>query len=512
MRLPAPVWRPQTIRQRLVLGVSTVVSVVMAAMGGLYVYSLRDYAIDLIDERLTHSLAAFSHSLAKSTYTDAHPQLFGTEGPEVLTDFTGQAPGTLIAVLHDGAVVGSAVFSDGEPRPAPVDAVRSLEAITWPGDESPFSVDLGRLGQHRVQSRAIDGAHTLVSGVSLERVNAAVVRKSVSAAGLVLLALVVCAAGTVIAIRVGLRPLRRVAATAAGVAKLPLADPGHRITARVADADTDPDNEVAIVGRALNRLLANVDSALVERAESDRRIRRFLSDASHELRTPLAAIQGYAELTRQDRAELPDTTEYALARIESESRRMASLVDDLLLLSRLDEGQGLLTEEVDLNDVLIDAVNDIAVSATEHHWHLELPEIPVRVLGDRARLHQLLSNLLANASVHTPPGTTVTASLRLRADDTGVVAEVAVEDNGPGIPAELLPHLFDRFVRADTSRSREAGNSGLGLAIVQSIAEAHNGSVAVRSDGGGTTFTVELPDLVLTYGDVVGQRVGAGTP
>jgi two-component system sensor histidine kinase TrcS len=363
-----------------------------------------------------------------------------------------------------------------------------------------------------VQSRAIDGEHTLVSGVSLERANEAVVRKSVSAGALVLVALVVCAAGTVLAIRVALRPLRRVAATAAGVAKLPLADPGHRITARVADVDTDPDNEVGIVGRALNRLLTNVDSALVERAESDRRIRRFLSDASHELRTPLAAIQGYAELTRQDRAELPDTTEYALARIESESRRMASLVADLLLLSRLDERQGLLTEDVDLSDVLIDAVNDIGVSATDHHWHLELPEIPVRVVGDRARLHQLLSNLLVNASIHTPPGTTVTTSLRIRADDGGAVAEVAVEDDGPGIPADVLPHLFDRFVRADTSRSREVGNSGLGLAIVQSIAEAHNGSVAVRSDAGGTRFTVDLPDLVLTYSDFLEQRLDVGTP
>ena len=171
-----------------------------------------------------------------------------------------------------------------------------------------------------------------------------------------------------------LRPLRRLAATAAEVAAMPLTDDDHRISVRVRPQDTDPDNEVGIVGHTLNRLLDNVDSALAHRAESDLRMRQFITDASHELRTPLAAIQGYAELTRQDSSALPPTTEYALARIESEARRMALLVDELLLLSRLGEGEDLQTEDVDLAELVINAVNDAAVAAPTHHWVKDLPD------------------------------------------------------------------------------------------------------------------------------------------
>lgn len=489
---------PRSLRLRLVLSVSIVVGVVMVAMGALYIHSFRTYVIELSDERLANSLTAFTHSFSKITFDEPHPRVLGSNGPDALKAFTGQAAGTLIAVSHNGQIAGSAVFSDDEPRSAPADAIAELQSHTW-SDGAPFTARLGSLGQYRVQSHAMNGNDVLISGVSLEPANAAIARKSIRAAGLVVLALVLAWAGTLLAIRYALAPLRRVVATAASVAKLPLADPGHRITARVAARDTDPYTEVGIVGLTLNRLLANVDSALVERAESDRRIRSMLTDASHELRTPLAAIMGYAELTRQDSANLPATTEYALERIEAESRRMTTLVTDLLLLSRLDERQDLTTEEVDLCDVLFNAVNDISVSEPDHHWNLELPDAAVIVMGDLARLHQLVTNLLANAATHTPPGTSVTTTLSVA--HAGAILTVA--DNGPGIPAELIPRLFDRFVRADSSRSSARGNCGLGLPIVQSIAEAHNGSVKVRSGNAesahpGTEFTVVLPTVVPT--------------
>ena len=243
----------------------------------------------------------------------------------------------------------------------------------------------------------------------------------------------------------------------------------------------------------MNRLLDNVDSALAHRADSDLRMRQFIADASHELRTPLAAIQGYAELTRQDSSALPPTTEYALARIESEARRMASLVDELLLLSRLGEGEDLQTEDVDLADVVINAVNDAAVAAPTHHWIKDLPDEPMWVRGDHARLHQLVSNLLSNARVHTPPGVTVTTGIaRHRNGPDAPYAELTVDDDGPGIDAEVLPRLFERFVRADTSRSNGSGN-GLGLAIVSSIVKAHHGSVSAESADGRTVFRVRLP-------------------
>jgi two-component system sensor histidine kinase TrcS len=305
--------------------------------------------------------------------------------------------------------------------------------------------------------------------------------------------MLVTAGLTMLVVTYALRPLRRVAATAAEVAGTPLIGDDHRITARVQPADTDPDNEVGIVGHTLNRLLDNVDSALAYRAESDRRMRQFITDASHELRTPLSSIQGYSELTRQDSAALPPTTEYALARIESEARRMTSLVDELLLLSRLGEGQDLRTEDVDLGDLVLNAVNDAAVAAPNHHWVKQLPEAPVWVRGDRDRLHQLVSNLLTNGWVHTPPGVTVTAAIARRRPGTEApYAELIVSDDGPDIDPDLLPHLFERFVRAKNARYDGSGN-GLGLAIVDSIVKAHQGSVTAESANGRTTFRVHLP-------------------
>ncbi len=175
---------------------------------------------------------------------------------------------------------------------------------------------------------------------------------------------------------------------------------------------------------------------------------------------------------------------------------MNSLVSDLLLLARLDEGQDLETTEVDLIDLAVDAVNDAAVSATTHRWLTKVPDGTVWVRGDRARLHQLLANLLSNARVHTPAGTTVTTAIGTgRADDGTAYAELTVTDDGPGIPADLVSHLFERFFRADKSRSRAAGSFGLGLPIAASIIEAHNGTIEVTSDSGRTTFTVRLPTV-----------------
>ncbi|MGV0786337.1 ATP-binding protein [Mycolicibacterium sp. XJ2] len=469
----------------------------MVVMGVLHMISLRDYAYDLTDDRLTNSLGALRHSFTKLSYTEAHPQPFGMKGPDALITFTGQPVGSLIAVVRDGTVTGSAVFTDNEARHAPPGAVSALEAIEWNDNGSPFNAVLGELGRYRLKSMSIDDGDWLVAAASLRPTDQAVARGFVATVLLVIAALLVIAIGTLLIVRYALGPLRRVAATAATVAKLPLAAPENRIDIRIPDAYTDPDSEVGIVGQALNRLLVNVDSALAERAESDRRMRRFLADVSHELRTPLTAIQGYAELTRQDSAELPETTEYALARIEAESSRMSSLVADLLLLSRLDERQDLLTEDVDLNDLVTNAVSDIAVSATDRDWRTVLTEDPIWVSADRARLHQLITNLLMNAVDHTPPGTTVTTTVSRDLNAPGPArAKLTVHDDGPGIPAELLPHLFDRFVRADKSRSRKLGNLGLGLAIVQSVAQAHNGAVSVKSRPGATAFTVVLPEVV----------------
>lgn len=473
-------WRPHSVRTQVVAGVCAVVSVVLIGVGIVSVLSLRSYATETNNIEVSRSLAAFSHSFAQRT---EEPTI------EEMTHYVGQAPGNLIAVLDGDVVVNAVVFSAGEAQSAPPELVAALREQDW-ADGPPRTTELGKLGSYRVQSRTVDGRQ-LVSGVAMDRSNHALAVLTVAVVALIVVALLITATGVVLVVSYALRPLRRVAATAAGVATMPLAGEGQRITVRVDETDTDPDNEIGVVGSTLNRLLDNVDDALVELAEADRRTKQLLTDVSHELRTPLAVIQGYAELTRQDSSDLPPNSEHALARIEAEAHRMALLVKELLLLSRLEEGQDLQTEDVDLGDLVVDAVNDAAVTAPDHRWVTRLPEEPVWVPGDRHRLHQLLTNLLANAREHNPGGVTVTTAVTV--DAAGV--ELSVADDGPDIDPVLLSHLFDRFVQADPSRARSSGGAGLGLPIVAAIARAHRGSVAVESAGGLTVFRVRLPVL-----------------
>ena len=266
---------------------------------------------------------------------------------------------------------------------------------------------------------------------------------------------------------VALRPLRRVAATATRVSELPLHSGEVALFERVPDAEADPRTEVGQVGAALNRMLGHVGSALDARQKSEMRVRQFVADASHELRTPLASIRGYAELTRRGREDAGPDTRHALGRIESEAERMTGMVEDLLLLARLDAGRPLSYESTDLSPLVIDAVSDARAAAGRrpgiagptHHWRLELPEVPATVRADPTRIQQVLVNLLANARTHTPPGTTVT--VRVREARRGLPwVTLEVQDDGPGIPAELQPHVFERFARGDASRSRHAGSTG----------------------------------------------------
>ena len=485
----APWWRPRTLRRQLVVGVSSVVTVVMLLVGVASVVSLRSYVNTLNDAEVDESLDALTHSFTRYQHGESGHR---TDVEHAMLGFTGQNTGNVIAAIHHGDVIGSAVFFEDDSRPARPDVIAAIRAQPW-RDGQLRTVTLGSLGSYRVSSQSAGPDDQLVVGVSLALANKTITRRIVSATVLSVAALLVTAGLTTLVVGYALRPLRRVAATAAEVAGTRLTGDEHRITARVQPDDTDPDNEVGIVGYTLNRLLDNVDGALTHRAESDRRMRQFITDASHELRTPLAAIHGYSELTRQDSAALPPTTEYALARIESEARRMTSLVDELLLLSRLGEGEDLRTEDVDLGDIVLNAVNDAAVAAPDHQWVKNLPDEPVWVRGDPDRLHQLVSNLLANGWVHTPPGVTVTTGIAChRSGSDASFAELTVADDGPDIDPELLPHLFDRFVRAKNAPHGGSGN-GLGLAIVDSIVKAHHGSVTAESADGQTIFRVRLP-------------------
>jgi two-component system OmpR family sensor kinase len=250
-----------------------------------------------------------------------------------------------------------------------------------------------------------------------------------------------------------------------------------------------PGTEIGRVGTALNRLLGKVETALAARHESEQKLRRFVADASHELRTPLASIRGYAELGQRT-GRLPADTARSLERIESESVRMSTLVEEMLLLARLDAGRDRRDDPVALGALLVEAVADAHVAGPDHVWHLELPPDDVEVRGDADQLRQAVGNLLANARLHTPAGTTVTAALE--AAEHGAV--LTITDDGPGIDPALRPSLFERFTRGDDSRSRVAGSTGLGLAIVAAIVAAHGGEVDVESAPGRTAFRIVLPD------------------
>jgi two-component system, OmpR family, sensor histidine kinase TrcS len=483
-------WRHASLLRQLVVGVCAVVMVSVVTVGTLSILTLRASVQDILDAQLAGSSDGFSRGMTKFRITpDAAGQLPAPGEMKPLTQFIGQATGNVIALIQRGEVVDSALFADGEARPAPPDAVATIASMSWAG-EQPRTVELPGLDWYRMVGRPGDGDEILVTGVSREPAWRAVTRETAIVTAVTTLAVVVTALSTIVVVRLALRSLDRVAATAAEVATLPLDRDHYAITPRVPAADTDPDTEVGLVGDTLNRLLDHVERALAEVAASDRRMRQFITDASHELRTPLAAIHGYAELTRQDSATLPDTTEYSLARIEAEAQRMHALVADLLLLSRLDEGEDLDTSDVDLTELVVDAVNDAAVSAPAHRWVTSVPDDAVWVNGDRARLHQMLANLLSNARVHTPDGTTVTASVTVGGD--GRYVELTVADDGPGIDGDLLPHLFERFVRADRSRSRLAGSFGLGLSIVASIVQAHDGTIEAESAYGRTEFRIRL--------------------
>jgi two-component system OmpR family sensor kinase len=379
---------------------------------------------------------------------------------------------------------------DDRGQPVALDATQMAQFIGTPIGGQPRTIDLGgSLGSYRVVVRETSIGDGLLIGLPLSDVQATVLQLTAVIGGIGIIGVAAAAIAGAIVVRLTLRPLERVASTATRVSELPLDRGEVALAVRVPDADADPATEVGRVGAAFNRMIEHVASALNAREASEKKVRTFVADASHELRTPLASIRGYAELTRRGGHALPEDVVHAIGRVESESVRMTALVEDLLLLARLDEGNAIEGTDVDISRMLIDAVSDATVAGPDHEWELDLPTEPVLVHGDRARLHQVVANLLANARTHTPAGTVVTAALRSVAGS----ALIEVSDTGPGIEPDLMPAIFERFVRGDGSRSRASGSTGLGLAIATAVVEAHGGSIHVESAQGRTVFRVILP-------------------
>ena len=485
-----------TLRNRLILSVLALIALVGLIIGVVSSLALNGFLLGRLDAQLKTATDRSLMSIDGPRPDSSGSSGTGSAGDPAFVGGPGQAAGTLGAFSLGGVVDRAAIVdSAGVLQQLSNEQLDILSSLT--ATRQPQTVSLGgSLGDYRVAFDLSPSGNGIIVGLPLADVTATVtqlviVTVLVTIGGLVVAALL----GTVL-IRLALRPLDRVVATATRVTRLQLDRGDVALAERVPDADTDPRTEVGRVGASLNKLLGHVASALTSRQASENKVRQFVADASHELRTPLASIRGYAELTRRGDFDLPPDVTHSLSRIESESTRMTSLVEDLLLLARLDEGPSIETAPVDLTRVLVDAVSDAHVAASDHEWVLDLPEEPLEVPGDGPRLYQVVSNLLANARVHTPAGTEVTVALASGVDASGVPsAIITVSDEGPGIDPVLVETLFERFVRGDVSRFRQAGSTstGLGLAIVRAVVDAHGGSVEVESRPGATAFRITLP-------------------
>ncbi|MBC9731208.1 cell wall metabolism sensor histidine kinase WalK [Streptomyces sp. TRM68367] len=458
-----------------------------AAVGVAAVVELNGFLTGRLDQQLHEAGVRFPASLEHGGMLPSDHD--GDEGG----DTRRQAARTFGARLVGDTVTNAAVVASGSGTgtvTVPLGVQDRRELAGLPADGQGHTTELSSLGEYRMMATAGRDGDVLITGLPMEPVAAAVHRLELVAATVFGAALAVAGVAGALWVRWSLRPLSRVAATATRVSELPLSS--GEVAPAPRAPESDPRSEVGGVAGAFNAMLGHVEDALTKRHASEERLRSFAADASHELRTPVASIRGHAELALLHPGPVPQKVARALERIEAEAARMGEMVDDLLLLARLDAGRPLERHPVDLTLLVLDAVTDAQVTGPGHRWKLELSEEPVTVPGDAHRLQQVLANLLANARLHTPVGSTVTISLEIE-DGTAVLK---VHDDGPGVAADVQPKAFERFTRADRRRTEGAGGgtgTGLGLSIVAAVAEAHGGSTTLESGPGSTTFTVRLP-------------------
>lgn len=455
---------PWTLRRRLLLVVVGLLALGSIIVGVTSAGSVRGLLIEGVDRQLIKSadrVSNFNHSSSGMTGSGIIDPYGVNREPPAFIGAPGLGAGALGAII-----VGDQVLFAGylDPNGSATAATEAQDAIILQAaaNVGPTTIDLGgRLGEYRVVAVPdASGVGIRVVGLPLTEIEATVAKLVTMITIVSVVVLLLAGLAAFIIVRISLRPLDRVVATAAVVAEMPLDRGEVALAVRVPEGDTDPRTEVGRVGAALNRMLGHVSSALSARQESENKVRRFVSDASHELRTPLASISGYSELATRSPEPLPEDVTHSLGRIRSEAARMTTIVEDLLLLARLDEGRELARKSVDLTELAIMAVGDAHVAGPDHVYDIEFPEEPVVVTGDAARLQQVIVNLLANARVHTPPGTTVRTVLAVENVAGRERAVLTVTDDGQGIDEHLLPTLFERFVRGDDSRSPRDGQHG----------------------------------------------------
>ena len=470
-----------TLRTKLVALLIALFTIGFLLVALATTFELRGFLTDRLDQQLSAAGTRYAADLEHGDADADNDAQFGR--------VPGQATGTLGARIKNGRVTSAGIVGRAldDPAIAPGAPARAVLA-TLRASGSMHSVDLPGLGDYRVLvSEGRDG-DLLVTGLPTAEINHTIARLVGIEAVVFGAALLLVAVSGAFSVRLAFRPLNRMADTAAQVADLPLSSGTVSMPARTPESDTH--TEVGTLSAAFNHMLEHVEASLHRRQASEVRLRRFIADASHELRTPVAVIRGHAELAQRTGGALPEDVQRSLARITSESERMGHLVDDLLTLARLDSGRPLAREAIDVTRLVLDAVTDAQAAGPDHQWQLDLPDEPVTAVGDEDALRQVLANLLANARTHTPAGTVVLASANSL---NGRGAELVVSDNGPGIPPDVLPAVFERFVRADPTRSTTTGSSGLGLAIVDAIVRSLGGTLDLKSEPGETRIRITLP-------------------
>ena len=473
-----------SLRSRLLAGVLVMTAVGLLAAGGGTYLALRSFLLGRVDQQLMATRAAVGRALRQSdTNTIDTTTLDGIAPPVAFVEVRDTA-GRVVAVHQPSSLSGSTPA----PRLPSVLHPPPAARVGLPSREQALRFDVPSVsgtGSYRVLASSLPAsAGVLIVAVSLDDVNATLHRllelELLIAVGL----LAVLAVATFWLLRRGLRPLERISRIAGGIAQ-------GDLDVRVSPADEG--SEIGRLGLALNGMLERLEDAFARRDRSEAQLRRFVSSASHELRTPLTSIRGYAALLRRGAKDRPEDLDKSVSRIESEATRMAGLIDDLLLLARLDEQRPLARSNADLALIARDAVDD--ARARDPRRPITIDAVaPVVVCGDEPRLRQIVANLLENAQVHTPAGVTVRVEVAVRDG----MAVLAVIDSGPGIDPEQLPHVFERFYRGTAPGGGDAASrtegSGLGLAIVKTIAEAHGGDATVSSrPGEGARFEILLP-------------------
>ena len=473
-----------SLRARLLVGLAALVAVGLGTAAIVTYEEQRSFLLTRVDQQVANSRLPVAVSLGVIRRGARQPPRGGTPASRGSAPTTFQTSGTYGALLDArGKVLETHSFTYGEAAPSPPKLPARLPLAQFKAMRFPLFTLNSRSGsalRYRAAAFSVGGGRVLVIAVPLREVDQTLQRLIVVellvGAG-VILALV--ALGWVV-IRLGLRPLERMGRVASEIAH-------GDLTRRV--SPDDQRTEVGRLGSSLNEMLAQIEQAFAARGESEDRLRRFLSDASHELRTPLASIRGYAELFRLGAASEPEELERAMARIESEAARMGVLVENLLLLARLDELPELQRVPVELRELAEHAAQDTAAAAPGREIRV-IATGTVEVLADPEQLRQVVANLTRNAVLHTPPDTPIEIAVRREGDR----AVLEVRDHGMGLPADAGDRVFERFWRAEGGRSRGRAGSGLGLAIVKAIVQAHHGEVhADNAPDGGAVFRVTLP-------------------